>query len=46
MERIFELPAIAYEGRITDIRRAGTEWNDVLKKIDKYAGKNSKVDHY
>jgi len=46
IERIIQSPSISYEGSKTTIRRAGNGWNDVLKKIDRYAGKNSMVDHY
>lgn len=28
------------------IKRVGTEWNDVLKKIKKNAGRQSDIDHY
>ena len=44
--RVFQSPAVSYEGPKSDIRKAGSEWNDVLKRIDKYAGKRSQVDHY
>ena len=44
--RVFQAPAVSYEGAISDIKRAGSGWNDVLKRIDKYAGKKSQVDHY
>jgi putative FmdB family regulatory protein len=46
IERVIQSPAISFEGSKTTIRRAGSGWNDVLKKIDRYAGKNSTVDHY
>ena len=46
IERVFEAPSISYEGVVSDIKRAGSGWNDVLKRIDKYAGKKSAVDHY
>lgn len=44
--RVFQSPAVSYEGPKSDIRKAGSGWNDVLKRIDKYAGKRSQVDHY
>ena len=46
IERVFMAPGINYEGNVSAIRRAGSNWNDVLKRIDKYAGKRSQVDHY
>jgi putative FmdB family regulatory protein len=44
IERILEAPAINYEGAISDLKRAGSGWNDVLGRIKKYAGKRSTVD--
>ena len=44
--RVFQSPSVSYEGPKSDIRKAGSGWNDVLKRIDKYAGKRSQVDHY
>ena len=46
VERVFKAPSISYEGAKSDIRRAGSGWNDVLKRVHKYAGKRSQVDHY
>jgi putative FmdB family regulatory protein len=47
VDRVFQYaPAISYDGGVSDIKRAGSGWNDVLKRIDKYAGKRSQVDHY
>jgi putative FmdB family regulatory protein len=46
VERVFKAPGISYEGATSDIRRAGSGWNDVLGRIHKYAGKRSQVDLY
>lgn len=44
VERVFQPMAVSYDGIKTDLQRAGSGWNDVLKKIDKYAGKRSTVE--
>jgi putative FmdB family regulatory protein len=46
IDRVFEAPRISYDGVVSDIKRAGSGWNDVLKRAAKYAGKKSQVDHY
>jgi putative FmdB family regulatory protein len=46
VERVFKSPGISYEGAVSDIKRAGSNWNDVLTRIDKYAGRRSQVDRY
>lgn len=46
MIRIFQSPTVSYEmGH--PAKRAGSGWNDVLKRVEKYAGtKRSTVEHY
>ena len=39
-------PGLNYGGAVSAIKKAGTEWNDVLKGIKKASGKNAKIDHY
>ena len=38
-------PALSTD-TINPIKRAGTEWNDVLKGIKKASGKESTIEHY
>jgi putative FmdB family regulatory protein len=46
IERLFENPSISFD-TIDPIRRAGSNWNDVLKKISDGAGKRrSTIEHY
>jgi putative FmdB family regulatory protein len=42
--RIFEAPSINYEGAISDLKRAGSGWNDVLNRVKKYGGRHSTVE--
>ena len=39
-------PLLSYEGAVSDIRRAGSGWNDVLGRVAQYAGPRSQVDRY
>jgi predicted nucleic acid-binding Zn ribbon protein len=39
-------PGLSYEGAVGPIKRAGTEWNDVLKGIKKASGKDCTIEHY
>lgn len=45
IERILNCMAISYD-TINPIRRAGSGWNDVLKKISAPCGRHSKIVHY
>jgi len=39
-------PGLNFQGSVGMIKRAGSGWNDVLKGINKAAGKQSKIEHY
>lgn len=45
IERILNCMTISYD-TINPIRRAGSGWNDVLKKVAAPCGRHSKVVHY
>lgn len=36
-------PAVSHRGVITPMQRAGTEWNDLLKKMKKGSGKGNQI---
>ena len=38
-------PGLSFEGSVGTIRRAGSEWNDVLKGIKKASGKDNTIEH-
>lgn len=42
IKRIVSSPAISYAGAQTVLQRAGSGWNDVLKKIQKGSGRYAK----
>lgn len=46
IERLMTAPALTFEGSVGTIRRAGSEWNDVLKGIKKASGKDNTIEHY
>lgn len=37
---------MSYDGAVSNIRRAGSGWNDMLKTIKKNAGRQSTIEHY
>ena len=39
-------PGLSFEGSVGTIKRAGSEWNDVLKGIKKASGKDNTIEHY
>jgi len=46
-EKVKRIPTavrVSYQGFQSPITRAGGEWNDVLKQIDKNAGYGSKIE--
>lgn len=46
VKRGIAAPALSYQGSVSAVRKAGSGWNDVLKKVKKSAGKKSTVNHY
>jgi putative FmdB family regulatory protein len=44
-KRGISAPAISHISPVGNIRKAGSGWNDLLGKIHKGAGKNSKINH-
>ncbi len=46
MKRCMGAPRVHHGGAISAIKRAGGDWNDVLKKIKSASGSNSTIDHY
>ncbi len=45
MKRLISNPPIVHD-TIHPIRRAGTEWNDVLKRIEKNSARANNIEHY
>ena len=39
-------PGLSYQGAVSNIRKAGTGWNDVLKQIKKNSAKDNNIEHY
>jgi predicted nucleic acid-binding Zn ribbon protein len=46
VERSMTAPGLSFEGSVGTIKRAGSEWNDVLKGIKKASGKDNTIEHY
>jgi predicted nucleic acid-binding Zn ribbon protein len=46
VERSMTAPGLSFEGSVSTIKRAGSEWNDVLKGIKKASGKENTIEHY
>jgi hypothetical protein len=42
IKRVVCAPSISYDGAQTVLQRAGSGWNDVLKKIQKGSGRYAK----
>jgi len=42
--RTIAAPAISYAGGMTVLQRAGSGWNDVLNKVKKSSGRQSKIE--
>lgn len=38
-------PSLSYQGSVSPIRKAGGEWNDLLKRIKKKSGSKSTIVH-
>ena len=43
IDRVFQPMGIAYEGAMSDIKRAGGDWGNLLTKIFKNVGKRSMI---
>lgn len=39
IERILEMPSTSYMGRVSNVKRAGSDWNSLLKKIKRGCSK-------
>ena len=46
LKRCVDAPAMSYQGAKSAIKRAGSEWNDVLKKVKKASGRENTIEHY
>jgi hypothetical protein len=46
MKRLISIPPAVVHDTIHPIRRAGTEWNDVLKRIEKNSARENNIEHY
>jgi len=46
MKRLISIPPAVVHDTIHPIRRAGTEWNDVLKRIEKNSARANNIEHY
>jgi hypothetical protein len=44
VKRQVSSPALSYQGAHSTLRRAGSEWADVLKGIKKASGKENTID--
>ncbi len=44
VKRIITSPGISYEGGKTVLQRAGSGWNDVLNKVKKASGRETKIE--
>jgi len=42
--RTIAAPALSYAGGMTVLQRAGSGWNDVLNKVKKSSGRQSKIE--
>lgn len=41
---ILKAPRVSYSGAVSNLKRAGSGWNDVLTGIKKASGKNSTIE--
>ncbi len=46
INRVFTTAGISYAGNKSAVRRAGSGWNDVLKKIKSTAGRTNTIDTF
>ena len=40
---VIAAPGLSYQGAVSPIKKAGTEWNDVLKNIKKNSAKDNTI---
>lgn len=45
VKRGITVAAVSYSGFMSVQTRAGSGWNDVLKRLKKAGGRNSRIDH-